>query len=171
MSKRPPPATPPAVLTNTADRPCASGDGNRTRNEPDSCRCRRRVTPSTRCTSKATDPTARLAAKISEAALMVSVCICPRAATDSDRVTNIQRLKRQFYNAKHYKAKYYKAEYYKAEYYKAMARLISLGSRLPRSQVYLTAPRSITAKWSPSSQAKSRYCSTRTMAILPRLRR
>ena len=55
--------------------------------------------------------------------------------------------------------------------YSAMARLISPGSRLLRSQLYLTAPRSITAKWSPSSQAKSRYCSTSTMAMLPRLRR
>src|SRR4051812_2303085 len=55
--------------------------------------------------------------------------------------------------------------------YSAMARLSSARSRLPRSQLYLTAPRSITANRSPSSQAKSRYCSTSTMAMLPRLRR
>src|SRR5580692_11494199 len=66
---------PPAVLTNTADRPSASGDGKRTRSEPDSCRWRRRVTPSTWCTSKATAPWARLAAKIAEVALVVSVGI------------------------------------------------------------------------------------------------
>ena len=46
MSKRSPPATPPAVLTNTADSPSASGEGKRTRSEPDSCSWRRRVTPS-----------------------------------------------------------------------------------------------------------------------------
>ncbi len=55
--------------------------------------------------------------------------------------------------------------------YSAIWRLISLGSRLARSQEYLTAPRSMTAKLSPSSQAKSRYCSTSTIAMLPRLRR
>ncbi len=53
----------------------------------------------------------------------------------------------------------------------AICRLISAGSRLARSQAYFTAPRSMTAKLSPSSQAKSRYCSTSTMAMLPRLRR
>ena len=47
MPNRSPPATPPAVLTNTADRPSASGEGKRTRSEPDSCRWRRRVSPST----------------------------------------------------------------------------------------------------------------------------
>src|SRR5580704_17291887 len=66
---------PPAVLTKTADRPSDSGDGKRTRSEPDSCRCRRRVTPSTRCTSNLTAPRARLAAKIAEEALVVSVRI------------------------------------------------------------------------------------------------
>src|SRR6266566_10147227 len=55
--------------------------------------------------------------------------------------------------------------------YSAIWRLISPGSRLERSQAYFTAPRSMTAKLSPSSQAKSRYCSTSTIAILPRLRR
>src|SRR4029077_10080678 len=55
--------------------------------------------------------------------------------------------------------------------YSAICRLISPGSRLFRSQANFTAPLSITAKLSPSSQAKSRYCSTRTMAMLPRLRR
>src|SRR5437868_5989841 len=92
MSKRSPPATPPAVLTNTADSPCASGDGNRTRNEPDSCRRRRRVTPSARCTSNLTEPTARLAAKISEAAWVVSVCICPRAVRVliASQMSNVQ---------------------------------------------------------------------------------
>src|SRR3979409_802925 len=55
--------------------------------------------------------------------------------------------------------------------YSAIWRLISVGSMAARSQAYLTAPRSITAKLSPSSQAKSRYCSTSTIAILPRLRR
>src|SRR4029077_473129 len=55
--------------------------------------------------------------------------------------------------------------------YSAIWRLISAGSRFDRSQAYLTAPRSMTAKLSPSSQAKSRYCSTSTIAMLPRLRR
>ena len=55
--------------------------------------------------------------------------------------------------------------------YSAICRLISLASRLLRSQAYFTAPLSMTAKLSPSSQAKSRYCSTRTIAMLPRLRR
>src|SRR6266567_4297650 len=55
--------------------------------------------------------------------------------------------------------------------YSAIWRLISAGSIALRSQAYLTAPRSMTAKLSPSSQAKSRYCSTSTIAILPRLRR
>ena len=53
----------------------------------------------------------------------------------------------------------------------AIWRLISAGSRVARSQANFTTPRSITANWSPSSQAKSRYCSTRTMAMVPRLRR
>src|SRR5258707_10804289 len=55
--------------------------------------------------------------------------------------------------------------------YSAIWRLISPGSRLLRSQAYFTAPRSMMAKLSPSSQAKSRYCSTSTIAMLPRLRR
>src|SRR5258708_10580042 len=55
--------------------------------------------------------------------------------------------------------------------YNAIWRLISPGSRLLRPQAYFTAPRSMTAKLSPSSQAKSRYCSTSTIAMLPRLRR
>src|SRR5579872_4151511 len=55
--------------------------------------------------------------------------------------------------------------------YSAIWRLISLESRPERSQVYFIAPRSMTAKLSPSSQAKSRYCSTSTMAMLPRLRK
>src|SRR5260370_7029586 len=55
--------------------------------------------------------------------------------------------------------------------YSAIWRLISAGSRFERSQAYFTAPRSMTAKLSPSSQAKSRYCSTRTIAMLPRLRK
>src|SRR4051794_34549976 len=70
MSKRSPPATPPAVLTNTAESPWASDEGKRTRNEPDSCSCRRRVTPSTRATSNATAPTARLDAKIWDAVVI-----------------------------------------------------------------------------------------------------
>ena len=45
------------------------------------------------------------------------------------------------------------------------------GIEVARSQAYFTAPRSMTAKLSPSSQAKSRYCSTSTIAMLPRLRR
>src|SRR5215468_138869 len=68
MSKRSPPATPPAVLTKTAERPSPSGEGKRTRSEPDSCRRPRRVTPSSQRTSKRTAPCARLAAKIAEAA-------------------------------------------------------------------------------------------------------
>src|SRR5277367_1838184 len=79
ISKWSPPAMPPAVLTKTADRPSASGDGKRTRNEPDSCRCRRRVTPSTRWTSNFTAPRARLASNIAEDALVVSVRIRSQA--------------------------------------------------------------------------------------------
>src|SRR5258706_367206 len=74
----PPPPPPPAVLTKTAERPSASGEGKRTRSEPDSCSWRRRVTPSTWCTSNVTEPWARLAAKISEAAFVVSVRIRPQ---------------------------------------------------------------------------------------------
>src|SRR5262245_31378698 len=76
MSKRSPPATPPAVLTNTAERPSSSGEGKRTRSEPDSCRRPRPVEPSSQRTSKRTAPCARLAAKIAEAA-RVSVRIHP----------------------------------------------------------------------------------------------
>src|SRR5207245_2086041 len=75
MSKRSPPAMPPAVLTNTPDRPSASGEGNRTRKEPDSCRTPRRVTPSSSLTSNLTAPWARLAAKVAEVARVVSVRI------------------------------------------------------------------------------------------------
>ena len=52
--------------------------GKRTRSEPDSCSWRRRVTPSSSCTSNVTAPCARLAAKIAEAALVVSVRIRPQ---------------------------------------------------------------------------------------------
>src|SRR5258706_7475368 len=68
ISKRSPPAAPPAVLTSTAESPSASGEGNRTRSEPDSCRRPRRVIPSSMRTSKATLPWARLASKIADAA-------------------------------------------------------------------------------------------------------
>src|SRR5258706_8828842 len=78
MSSRAHPAPPPAVLTKTAERPSASGEGKRTRSEPDSCSWRRRGTPSWRCTSKATVPRARLAAKIADVALVVSVRIRPQ---------------------------------------------------------------------------------------------
>src|SRR5262245_13809408 len=67
MSKRSPPARPPAVLTNKAESPSSSGDGKRTRKEPDSCRRPRLVIPSSQRTSKLTAPCARLAAKIAEA--------------------------------------------------------------------------------------------------------
>src|SRR3954465_7031456 len=63
----------------TAERPSSSGDGKRTRSEPDSCRRPRRVTPSSQRTSKRTAPRARLAAKIAEAA-PVSVRILPPEA-------------------------------------------------------------------------------------------
>src|SRR5712672_787987 len=85
MSKRSPPATPPAVLTKTAERPSASGDGKRTRSEPDSCNWRRRVTPSIWCTSNVTEPWARLAAKIAEAALVVSLRIRPQFSPKGPR--------------------------------------------------------------------------------------
>src|SRR6516225_10104973 len=89
MSKRSPPATPPAVLTNTADRPSPSGEGKRTRSDPDSCKARRRVTPSAWWTSKLTAPRARLAAKIAEFVLVVSLRIRPashqRPHPDGDR--------------------------------------------------------------------------------------
>ena len=85
MSKRSPPATPPAVLTNTAESPSASGEGNRTRSEPDSCNWPRRVTPSSSRTSNRTAPRARLAAKIAEAARCRSASVprsrAPRAAS------------------------------------------------------------------------------------------
>ena len=61
--KRSPPATPPAVLTRTAERASVSGEGKRTRSEPASCTLPRRVTPPDSAVSNATDPTARLAAK------------------------------------------------------------------------------------------------------------
>src|SRR4030081_3203171 len=77
MSKRSPPAMPPAVLTNTPDRPSASGEGNRTRNEPDSCTRPRRVAPSLSWTSNFTAPWARLAANVAEAARAISVGIRP----------------------------------------------------------------------------------------------
>src|SRR5882724_12090279 len=77
MSKRSPPAMPPAVLTNTPDWPSPSGEGNRTRNEPDSCKTPRRVTPSSRLTSNLTAPWARLAAKVADVARAVSVRIRP----------------------------------------------------------------------------------------------
>src|SRR6188768_3275279 len=78
ISNRSPPAMPPAVLTKTAERPSASGEGKRTRSEPDSCNWRRRVAPSTWCTSNLTEPCARLAAKIAEAALVGSLRIRPQ---------------------------------------------------------------------------------------------
>src|SRR3954470_20008205 len=68
MSKRSPPATPPAVLTNTPERPSSSGEGKRTRREPDSCRIPRRVTPSRARTSKRTAPRARLASNTEDVA-------------------------------------------------------------------------------------------------------
>src|SRR6185369_5733604 len=68
---------PPAVLTNTPDSPSASGDGKRTRSEPDSCKTPRRVTPSCRWTPNLTAPRARLAAKVAAAACVVSVRIGP----------------------------------------------------------------------------------------------
>src|SRR5262245_45052597 len=70
MSKRSPPAMPPAVLTNTPERPSPSGEGKRTRSEPDSCRSPRRVTPSRRCTPNLTAPRARLAANTEDACEM-----------------------------------------------------------------------------------------------------
>src|SRR5437588_6365462 len=77
ISKRSPPAMPPAVLTNTPDRPSASGEGKRTRSEPDPCKSPRRVTPSCRCTPNFTAPWARLAANVAAAACVVSVRIRP----------------------------------------------------------------------------------------------
>src|SRR5882724_4375097 len=77
MSKRSPPAMPPAVLTNTPDRPSPSGEGNRTRSEPDSCKTPRRVTASSSLTSNLTAPWARLAAKVADVARVVSVRIRP----------------------------------------------------------------------------------------------
>src|ERR1700751_3854631 len=74
-SNRSPPATPPAVFTNTADSPSPSGEGKRTRSEPDSCSLPRRVTPSRACTSNATAPRARLAANTADAVVGVSLCI------------------------------------------------------------------------------------------------
>src|SRR4051812_533524 len=68
MSKRSPPATPPAVLTNTPERPSSSDEGKRTRREPDSCKIPRRVTPSRAWTSKRTAPRARLASNTEDVA-------------------------------------------------------------------------------------------------------
>src|SRR6476620_11960362 len=81
MSKRSPPAMPPAVLTNTPDSPSCSGEGKRTRSEPDSYRSPRRVTPSCRCTPNRTAPWARLAANVAETARVLSVRIRPPNAT------------------------------------------------------------------------------------------
>src|SRR5207302_740009 len=81
ISKRAAPAMPPAVLTNTPDRPSASGEGKRTRSEPDSCKSPRRVTPSCRCTPNLTAPWARLAANVAELARVLSVRIRPPNAT------------------------------------------------------------------------------------------
>src|SRR5207244_12762597 len=81
VPKRSPPATPPAVLINTAERPSLSGEGKRTRKEPDSCRRPRLVTPSSQRTSKRTAPCARLAAKIAEAGPVSVRILPPEAAT------------------------------------------------------------------------------------------
>src|SRR5215216_594362 len=81
ISKRSPPAMPPAVLTNTPDSPSASGEGKRTRSEPDSCKSRRRVAPSLTCTPNRTAPWARLAANVAELARVLSVRIRPPNAT------------------------------------------------------------------------------------------
>src|SRR4051794_39080743 len=91
MSKRSPPAMPPAVLTNTADNPSVSGEGKRTRSEPDSWSWRRRVTPSCRCASNATAPRARLAAKIAEAALVISLRIRPHGRVRRHQKFILQR--------------------------------------------------------------------------------
>src|SRR6202035_1883990 len=77
MSKRSPPAMPPAVLTSTAESPASSGEGKRTRSDPASCSSRRRVTPSMSLTSNRTAPLARLAAKIAALCDVVSFCIPP----------------------------------------------------------------------------------------------
>src|SRR5262249_19309347 len=65
MSKRSPPAMPPAVLTITASSaPLRSPLGKRTRSDPASCTRTRRLTPEAATTVTATRPTARLPAKI-----------------------------------------------------------------------------------------------------------
>src|SRR5262245_47570604 len=55
---------PPAVLTITASRSAAAGPGKRTRSEPASPTCRRRVTPRAAATDSATSARGRLAEKV-----------------------------------------------------------------------------------------------------------
>src|SRR5689334_5659293 len=88
MSKRSPPATPPAVLTNTPDSPSPSGDGNRTRSEPDSCKVPRRVTPSRAWTSKRTAPRARFASKTPD---MADSSLRIRLPSRSRQISGLQR--------------------------------------------------------------------------------
>ncbi len=83
--------------------------------------------PSFRCTSNFTAPTARLAANVSEDD-MIPLCIRPR--TSSSQFDSIDPPQ------------------------SAIWRLISAGSSVLRSQVNLTAPRSITAKLSPRLAGK-----------------
>src|SRR5215510_16126347 len=75
---------PPAVLTITASRSAATGPGKRTRSEPASPTCRRRVTPRAAATDSATWPRARLAAKV-----------CAALAKTDTAIASSENLERQ----------------------------------------------------------------------------
>src|SRR5690349_12016089 len=71
---RSPPATPPAVLISTASSSAAGCPGQRTRSEPASRTCARRVLPATCLTENDRLPTARLAAKIASRSVPSPAC-------------------------------------------------------------------------------------------------
>ena len=147
MSKRSPPATPPAVLTNTAGEPLAFRRGK---------------------------AHAQRAGLMQDAAPRHAVArmrrrSAPRRGRGWPRRPNdVGLISVAAHPSRHSRPS---RQNRSIGIYSAIWRLISVGSRLERSQAYFTAPRSITAKLSASSRAKSRYCSTSTMAMLPRLRR
>src|SRR5262249_22310357 len=66
MSKRSPPANPPAVLMKTPESPSSSGEGKRKRKEPASCKVPQHVAPFRTCTSSRTAPRARLPSNIED---------------------------------------------------------------------------------------------------------
>src|SRR5260370_16021288 len=85
MATGPPPGAPLAVSTKPADSPSASGEGKRTRSEPDSWSWPRRVIAFAWRAADLTPPPAPLAAKIAEAVLVVSDPIAPNSPLKSAR--------------------------------------------------------------------------------------